>query len=163
MFFWLMAFGLVGLTSCEPPPEATVPPQPKLGTISPEPAIHSHAGKVLRSPQEHGGIRFLSEAEIRTLMGPTRVTTLMSDGPVHLSPAPDDRQEVFYPNGRYRLEGRTTLVGSYTVHDGALCTQIANRQQQCRSVFRGSDGELRLGTSPGSTWGQVPMRFVAKN
>lgn len=151
MFFRLLAFGLVGLASCEPSPENTISPRPKLGANPPAPAIESHAGQALRSPQEYGGIRFLSEPEIRALMG--------TAGRVTIFPYAADDQEIFYPDGRYLHLGRAPFEGRYSLEAGRICIGHDLNTTSCRAVFMTSAGEVRISAHEDPTWGSRALTF----
>lgn len=125
-------FGLLCIAACQQPPR-------QVEVKEPEPAP-------LPAP-------FLTVREIRDLLG---------DTPVLLEPAPTDGAEVFYPDGRYIAEARGAFPeGRYEVKPGQICTRLLRYPPECRSVFRGPDGEVRMGSSAGSTARSQAITFKA--
>jgi hypothetical protein len=118
----ILLFGLLCMGACQPPAQ-------QAEVKEPEPAP-------LAAP-------FLTAQEIRDLLG---------DTPVLLEPAPMDGAEFFYPDGRYIAEARGAFPeGLYEVKPGQICVRPLQYPPRCRSVFKGPDGEIRLGSSAGST------------
>ncbi len=111
----------------------------------------AHAPAVSPNESEPVSAPFLTEQEIRALLGST---------PVQLEPAPADGAEIFYPDGLYVTEGRGTYPrGRYEVSAGRICVMLLRNPPQCRSVFRGEEGEVRMGVSAGSTAPSTAINF----
>ena len=77
---------------------------------------------------------------------PDRVLADLLDG-VHLDTSPSglmvaDREEYFFADGIYLVQGRTELQGRYTVRRGGICTRITPNPETCFDVM--TDGQGRL-------------------
>lgn len=126
----VVLFGLVCMGACQQPAQPT-----EVSESMPAPPIPP----------------FLSAQEIRDLLG---------DTPVLLDPAPADGAEVFYPDGQYVAEGRGTYPrGRYEVKAGQICVTLLQYPPRCRSVFRGRNGEVRMGWSADPTAGSQAITF----